>query len=352
MADSTTDRAPGGASAKQPRVRFGLALDFGTTRATIERLLDEYLPLIKLAEGYGFESVWLGQHLPAEPGRFHLPSPLIVLAAIAPHTKMTLGTGVILLPMCHPITLAYDAAVLDQLSGGRVVIGVGIGRPHDWARFGLDRAIIGDRMDEMLEALKALWSGADGYHGTVIAIDGGIDPLPTRPGGPPLWVGGTIGRAMRRAAVIGDGWYAGSTASLDATAHFSGRYRAALEAAGKDPATGRVAANRMTVLAESPEQAMKEGGPYLEAILQTYVAMGGLKSPRGEAISADMSLLPLFSDATCLVGSPETVIPTIEAYAAAGVTDLALRVSPSYMPPELVERTIRLAGEQVLPHFA
>ena len=61
------------------------------------------------------------------------------------------------------------------------MIGVGIGRPHDWARFGLERAIIGDRMDEMLEALKALWSGENAYHGKVISIDGGIDPLPTRP---------------------------------------------------------------------------------------------------------------------------------------------------------------------------
>src|ERR671939_1772620 len=118
--------------------------------------------------------------------------------------------------MCHPLTLAYDGAVLDQLSGGRFVLGVGIGRPHDWARFGLERGQVGDRMDEMLAALKALWSGADGFHGQTISIDGGIAPLPVRPGGPPLWVGGTIGRAMRRAAVLGDGWYAGSTAPLEA----------------------------------------------------------------------------------------------------------------------------------------
>lgn len=339
------------ATERQPRLRFGLALDFGTERATIEQLLSEYLSLVKLAEGYGFESVWIGQHLPWEPGRFHLPSPLLILAALAPSTKMTLGTGVILLPMWQPLTIAYDAAVLDQISGGRVVIGVGIGRPHDWARYGLERAEIGDRMDEMLEALKALWSGTDGYHGKVLDIEGGIAPLPTRPGGPPLWVGGTIGRAMRRAAVIGDGWYAGSTTSLAAIGHFAGRYRAALEGAGKSPASSRVAANRMTILAETPERALAEGAPYVETILQTYAEMGGLKAPGGEAISPGMTLLPLFSEAICLVGSPESVIPQIEAYEAAGVTDLALRVSPSSMPPELVERTIRLAGEQVLPHF-
>ena len=107
----------------------------------------------------------------------------------------------------------------------------------------------------------------------------------------------------------------------------------------------------MTVIAETPERALADGAPSMEAILQTYATMGGLKAPGGESIAPGMNLLPLFSDAICLVGSPETVIEQIEAYAAAGVTDLALRVSPSAMPPALVERTIRLAGEKVLPHF-
>ena len=102
--------------------------------------------------------------------------------------------------MWNPITLAYEGAVLDQLCGGRLVIGVGIGRPRDWAKFGLPREVIGDRMDEMLAALKALWSGADGYEGTTISAPGAIWPRPIQPGGPPLWVGGSIGRAMRRAA--------------------------------------------------------------------------------------------------------------------------------------------------------
>src|ERR671939_1470803 len=97
--------------------------------------------------------------------------------------------------MCHPLTLAYDGAVLDQLSGGRFVLGVGIGRPHDWARFGLERAAIGDRMDELLAALKALWSGADGFHGRLVSVEGGIAPLPRQAGGPPVWVGGAAPRA-------------------------------------------------------------------------------------------------------------------------------------------------------------
>src|SRR4051794_25239600 len=126
-------------------MRIGLALDWGTERTTLDNLLREFLPLIQLAERHGFDSLWLGQHFPTGPDMFHLPSPLLAMAAVAPHTGMALGTGVLLLPLWNPITLAYEAAVLDQLCGGRLVLGMGIGRPRDWTKFGLPREVIGDR---------------------------------------------------------------------------------------------------------------------------------------------------------------------------------------------------------------
>ena len=332
-------------------MRFGLALDCGTDRTALDRVLDMYVPQVRLAERLGFDSVWIGQHYPAEPGWFHLPSPLLVLAALAPSTTLTLGTGVLLLPMWHPLVLAYDAAVLDQLCGGRLVLGVGIGRPHDWARFGIDRGAVGDRTDDMLAALRALWSGASSFEGRVLSVQGGIRPLPTQPGGPPLWVGGTIGRAMRRAAVLGDGWYAGSTHALHDIGPRVERYRAELVAAGKDPALARVAANRTTALAETPERAWSECGPYAEVPMRTYQRIGGLRLPEGVTPAPDADLLLIVAADLCLIGSPETVMPHVAAYAAAGVTDLVLRVAPGNMPSELVARTIALAGEHVLPHF-
>ena len=141
--DRSVPRSDDAARARPPRLRIGLALDWGTERTTLDRLLKEYLPLIQLAERYGFDSLWVGQHFPTGPDMFHPPSPLLVLAAVAPHTSLMLGTGVLLLPMWNPITLAYEAAVLDQLCGGRLVLGVGIGRPRDWTKFGLPREVIG-----------------------------------------------------------------------------------------------------------------------------------------------------------------------------------------------------------------
>jgi alkanesulfonate monooxygenase SsuD/methylene tetrahydromethanopterin reductase-like flavin-dependent oxidoreductase (luciferase family) len=339
------------AGARSPRMRIGLALDWGTERTTLDHLLREYLPLIQLAERYGFDSLWVGQHFPTGPDMFHLPSPLLALAAVAPHTSLTLGTGVLLLPMWNPITLAYEGAVLDQLCGGRLVLGMGIGRPRDWTKFGLPREVIGQRMDEMLAALRALWSGADGYEGETISCPGAIWPRPIQPNGPPLWVGGSIGRAMRRAATLGDAWYAGSSHHLDAIAETVGRYRAALVAAGKDPATARVAANRSTIIADTTEQAWEQGGPYLEGILQSYKRLGSMLLTEGSAASTDTAILPHVADQVCLIGSPDDVAAQLEAYLAAGVTDVALRVSLSDIPTELARRSIVLAGEHVLPRF-
>jgi alkanesulfonate monooxygenase SsuD/methylene tetrahydromethanopterin reductase-like flavin-dependent oxidoreductase (luciferase family) len=273
------------------------------------------------------------------------------MAAVAPRTSMKLGTGVLLLPLWDPITLAYEAAVLDQLCGGRLILGMGIGRPRDWTKFGLPREVIGQRIDEMLAALRALWSGADGYEGTVISCPGAIWPRPIQPNGPPLWVGGSIGRAMRRAAALGDAWYAGSTHHLSVIAETTERYRAALVAAGKDPATARVAANRSTVIAETTEQARAEGAPYLEALMHTYRRLGSMRLPDGSLATADTEILPHVIDQVCLVGSPDDVSAQLDAYVAAGVTDVALRVALSDIPTELVRRSITLAGEHVLPRF-
>jgi alkanesulfonate monooxygenase SsuD/methylene tetrahydromethanopterin reductase-like flavin-dependent oxidoreductase (luciferase family) len=346
-----SDDVTGGA--KAPRMRIGLALDWGTERATLDQLLKEHVPLIQLAERYGFDSLWVGQHFPTGPDMFHPPSPLLVLAAVASHTGLALGTGVLLLPLWNPITLAYEAAVLDQLCGGRLVLGVGIGRPRDWVKFGLEREVIGQRTDEMLAALRALWSGADGYEGQQISCPGAIWPRPIQPNGPPLWVGGSINRALRRAATLGDAWYAGSTHHLSVIAETIVRYRAALTAAGKDPATARAAANRTTIIAETTERAWQDGGPYAEALMHVYRRLSGgtTRLPDGSVATAETEILPRVADQVCLIGSPDDVSAQLEAYAAAGITDVALRVSLSDIPAEYARRSIALAGEHILPRF-
>lgn len=334
------------------RIQFGLALDLGAMRTTLQERLDAFVPLLRLAERYGFRSVWAGEAYPtAAAGSFHLPAPLLALATLAPRTSLRLGTGVTLLPAWQPLRLAYEAAVLDQLSGGRLVLGVGAGGPGLWARFGVAAATVGDWLDEALAALRALWAGEPGYRGPLLTIEGGVGPRPVQPGGPPIWVGGLAPRAARRAAQYGDAWTASTGYSLQEIRRQIARYHAALARLGKDPTAASAGANRLTFLAETPERARAQGGPYLERMLRYYATRQGLRAADGTPVPADAPLLDTVGDEYCLLGSPETVAARLEAYARAGLTHVQLRVAPVDMPLELVAQTITLAGEHLLPHF-
>ena len=340
-------------------MHFGLALDFGTQRASLDRVVDEFVPALRLAERYGFDAVFAGESFPSGPGFFHLPSPFLVLANLAPRTFLRLGTGVTLLPGWHPLKLAYECAVLDQFSGGRFILGIGVANPRDWRRFGQDRAKAnaGKRLEETLRALKALWTGEPGFHGELIAINQGILPLPLQSGGPPILVGGLVPQAARRAAVLGDGWYAATPYRLTDIKTQIGRYRQALLDSGRDPQSGTVAANRLTFVAET-EDGLAAGHPYVTRILASYARMGGLLgSDRGpgdvpERLDPNApDLLDRAAPEVCLIGTPEAVTAQITRYAEVGVTHIQMRVAPGDMPAELVAQTITLVGERVLPRF-
>jgi alkanesulfonate monooxygenase SsuD/methylene tetrahydromethanopterin reductase-like flavin-dependent oxidoreductase (luciferase family) len=173
-------------------VKFGLALDFATAERTMEQQLDRYVELIKIAERYGFDSVTAGETYPTQPGSGHVPSPLLVLAALASRTRLRLGTGVTLLPSWHPLKLAYDSAMLDQITGGRFILGVGVSTAALQRRFGVDTERVGDFVDDTLAALRALWAGADGFEGKYLKIQGAVGIRPVQAGGPQLIVGGTL----------------------------------------------------------------------------------------------------------------------------------------------------------------
>lgn len=188
---------------------------------------DAVVHLAVAAERAGFDSVWVADHLiiPAEPmqpypyargANVALPldwpflDPLIVLAAIASRTsRVLLGTGVYLLPLRHPLVTAKAAASLDILSGGRLLLGVGLGWiSEEYAAVGVSWADRGRIMDEQIDLLRALWSEErPTFQGTYWQIAGfGFEPKPERDA-VPILVGGNNAPARRRAARAGDGWH-------------------------------------------------------------------------------------------------------------------------------------------------
>jgi probable F420-dependent oxidoreductase len=171
------------------------------------------------AEELGYDSVWATEHIIVGPegvdpyGR--VLDPLCTLSWIAGFTeRVAVGTSIVLVPLHHPIHLAKEAATLQELSGGRLRLGIGMGWHEDEFRFmGVEFRGRGRRADEALRLMKALWAGERSFQSEHWSFDDAtFAPLPSPP--PEIWVGGASDRAVRRARELGDVWHPSRGASL------------------------------------------------------------------------------------------------------------------------------------------
>jgi len=166
------------------------------------------------AEEAGADDVWVSDHLILPPGStappyaFHDALTVLTWAAAAT-ARVGLGTSVLVAPYRHPVALAKSLASLDALSGGRVIAGLASGwMEPEFAALGVPFAGRGRRTDEAIACCRELWAGATAFTGRHVRFDdAGIAPLPARPGGPPVWIGGNSDAGIRRAARLGDAWH-------------------------------------------------------------------------------------------------------------------------------------------------
>ena len=233
----------------------GRRVHFGLRYCNTGRYVDGALAveLVQAAEEAGFESAWTVEHTvvpaghasayPYSPdgrmagGRYDLPlpDPLVWMAYVAGRTRtIRLGTGILVLPQHNPVVAAKQVATLDAMSGGRILLGIGVG----WLKEEFDAigASFGDRAartDEYVAAMRALWSEErPAFSGEFVRFDGAYcRPQPAR-GTVPIHVGGHSKAAARRAGRLGDGFFParGNPAPLVELA------RRSAQAAGRDPA--------------------------------------------------------------------------------------------------------------------
>jgi probable F420-dependent oxidoreductase len=212
------------------------------------------LEICRRAEAAGFESLWGGEHvilpskiessypytadgkIPAMPDT-PIPDPLIWLAfAAAAAPSMRLGTCILIVPQRNPLILAKELATLDQLSGGKVELGLGVGwLEEEFNALGVPWERRGARNDEYIEAMRTLWSGPEvEFHGEFVDFPTvTCSPRPVQPT-IPILVGGDSDVAIRRAARLADGYFPGE-GDVDRLALLITRVRQAAADAGRDP---------------------------------------------------------------------------------------------------------------------
>jgi probable F420-dependent oxidoreductase len=281
------------------------------TRESVMAGRHEAAPLLALAEraeALGYDSVWVGDSLLARPRH----EPMTMLAAAAARTRrVALGTAVLLPALRNPVVLAHQVATLDRIAEGRLILGVGVASdvPNIRAEFEAAGVPFEKRAARMLEGLRlcrALWRGEKvDWDGRWTVRQGVLGPTPHRPGGPPIWLAGSVPATVERVGRHFDGWFPNGPSPQDYAATWT-RMRAVARDAGRDPEALTGAA--YLTLAVDEDAARAEAR--LDAFLATYYVQ------RPDVMRKKQA---------CYAGPLAGVRDWLRGFVTAGATHLVLR---------------------------
>ncbi len=329
-------------------LRFGVAYDFrnppGFDGLTTARLYAEILEQAALVDSLGFDLIWLTEHHFVDDG--YLPAFVAAAGAIAARTqRVRISTDVALLPFHHPLRLAEDLAVLDNLSGGRMELGIGMGyAAHEFAAFGIPRAQRVSRTEEAVHVLRQAWSpGAVRFNGKRYAFDGvEVFPKPVQPSGIPLWMAAQSSAGAERAAAFGLNLLPQGTRNTTIDP-----WRAALRASGRDPSSFRVGMIRSWLVSDDPARAwaaIKPSEVYRMARYDEWARAAGDNVTEFR----DPDRIPQ----RWIVGDAAHCVAEISAFVAQyGITDLVTWASPPGMRPSRMNASLEQFARWVMPEL-
>lgn len=307
-------------------MQFGVVLHVSAAYAK----WDTFLTIAKKAERLGYDSVWVSDHFVSPSGRPYGLEAWTVLSALASSTKkIKLGTYVLCNQFRQPSLLAKMASTLDNISKGRLELGIGAGwlkNEHVAFGFGWDKHLIRvERLRETIEIIKKLWTeNSVSYDGKYFQLkDATLEPKPFQKPYPLIWVGGNSGHIRKVVAEVGDGWIPVLPTPKQLTDGVL-QIKERMKHVGRDPQKLQVAygGSGCALIAENEELVKKLAEPLIHSM--------------GKPIE----------ELTCLIGTPEQCIQKIEQYQKAGAHKI---VAGFYDFPSL--KGLKLFAKSIIPHF-
>lgn len=340
-------------------MKFSLTYGFHSLTGDWASLYENALEQISLAEKYGFDSVFVSEHHFTKDGWF--PSSRIACAGIATRTnKIRVGTGIIVLPLNNPIRVAEEVALLDIISKGRFILGVGVGnRKEEFDAFGVPFNERGSRFEEGIILVKKLLSEPKvtfiGKYYRVKNIS--IMPKPIQKPLPPIWIAAQWSvKAVKRAARLGDAWLPDPITPIKVLKAHMKVYKEELKIVGKDFYKLERPLRREAYISENAEKAweeVKEGILYLYG--ENYYKWGALQDENGEPLTPEKISFNEYVEILkrrFIIGGVDEFINEVEKYEKElEVNNMVLRLQFPNLSHEKILKAIKLIGEKVIPYF-
>lgn len=328
----------------------GVLFTQGLVTGDPHTVLGEILEQAEAADRLGFSAALTTEHKYSDE---YFGSPLHLSFAIAARTRnVKVGTAIAIAPLYNPVELAQDAAMLDQLSGGRAWLGLGVGyMPVDYSTVGVSWDDRAQRFDETVRILRAAHTNERfSFSDTVYSFDDvSVIPRPVRPEGVPLHLAAWTPGGLRRAGRLADGWITNALMSLDTMKAMADQYREAAAAGGRDP---HVTSIRFCWPYRDREAALAKFGDTALAMARTLFDYGAITDLPG-VTSSDQITLEEFVRDRFVFGTPEECVDTIGRFRdQAGVDDfLMIFRYPTGPDNAAVLEAMELFGTEVLPQL-
>jgi alkanesulfonate monooxygenase SsuD/methylene tetrahydromethanopterin reductase-like flavin-dependent oxidoreductase (luciferase family) len=297
------------------------------------------------AEEAGWDGMFLWDHVLRWPGHAGpVGDTWTTLAAVAARTsRVRISTDIALLPFAHPIRLAEDMAILDQISGGRMELGIGLGyAPHEFRAFGIPRSRRVSLTEECVDVLKLAWTGEPfTYEGKRYQFDSPrVTPQPVQAGGPPLWMASTSPASVARAIDYDTNLLPQGPRSV-----VLDPWRSQMTAAGRDPSAYRIGIIRNVFVTDDRERdwpPLREGERYRMRVYGRFFEEAGLG---GGAAFEEADRIPQ----RAIVGDVEHCVRELVAFITEyGLTDVVTWGSvPGVAPATLTPMMERFVHEVV-----